>query len=320
VLDFATEVDVPTPMCLALGVISKPVVDTGNDVQGAVLPLADDTAVLARIRAAIPSLPRSDAAVARTITANPERVASQSITEVAEDAATSASTVSRCAQRLGFEGFQALRLAIVRELGPDGKRAAPERRGDSPLEVLDYVLAMQLESVRSVPATLDRAQFEGAVKALAKARNVVFAGIGANLALIHDAGHVAEHIGLSAKAPSDVYAQQFAARRLHDGDVCVVISQTGSSRDSVATQQIAREAGATTVAVTGFLRSPLTELSDYCLVAGQPTMTYELDSISARMAMKAVVDALLVATAARNQPRTDETWAIATEIATRNVY
>jgi len=118
----------------------------------------------------------------------------------------------------------------------------------------------------------------------------------------------------------DVYSQQFAARRLHRGDVCVVISQTGSSRDSVTTQTIAREAGATTVAVTGFLRSPLTEVSDHCLVAGNPTMTYELDSVPARMAMKAVVDALLVAVALRNGPRTDEVWALATEIQTRNVY
>jgi DNA-binding MurR/RpiR family transcriptional regulator len=83
---------------------------------------------------------------------------------------------------------------------------------------------------------------------------------------------------------------------------------------------VAREAGATTIAITGFLRSPLTELSDHCLVAGNPTMTYELDSVPARMAMKAVADALLVAVALRNRPRTDEVWALATEIQTRNVY
>jgi DNA-binding MurR/RpiR family transcriptional regulator len=282
--------------------------------------LADETAVLARIRAAIPGLSQSDAAVARAITNNPERVASQSITEVAEDAGTSASTVSRCAQRLGFEGFQALRLAIVRELGPGGKLTVPTRRGDSPLEVLDYVLALQVEAIRSVPATLDRTQFEAAVRAVAKARNVVFGGIGANLGLVRDAGHLAEHIGLAAQAPIDVYSQQFAAQRLHRGDACVVISQTGSSRDSIETQSIARGVGATTIAVTGFLRSPLTEISDHCLVVGNPTMTYELDSVPARMAMKAAVDALLVAVALRNRDRTEQVWALATEIQTRNVY
>ena len=50
---------------------------------------------------------------------------------------------------------------------------------------------------------------------------------------------------------------------------------------------MAREAGAMTIALTGFSRSPLTEVSDHCLVAGNPVMTFELDSIPSRMAMKA---------------------------------
>jgi DNA-binding MurR/RpiR family transcriptional regulator len=284
------------------------------------LSLAQSNAVLARISSAMPSLPQSDAAVARTIAADPERVVSQSISEVAEAAGTAASTVVRCSQRLGFSGFQELRLALARELGAVGSLALPERRGDSPLEALDYVLAMQLESVRSVPATLDRAQFEAAVKAIAKARHLVFAGIGANLGLIQDAGYVGRHIGLSVDAPLDVYAQQLAVSLLGKGDACVVISQTGSSRDSVTTQGLARDAGATTIAVTGFLRSPLTELSDHCLVAGNPVVTFELDSIPSRMAMKAVLDSLLVAVALRDRSRTDEVWKRATALQMRNTY
>jgi DNA-binding MurR/RpiR family transcriptional regulator len=268
----------------------------------------------------MPSLAQSDAAVARTIAANPERVVAQSITELAEAAGTSASTVVRCSQRLGFAGFQDLRLALARELGAVGKLTVPDRRGDAPQAVLEYVLAMQLEAVRSVPATLDRHQFEAAVAALSEADRVVFAGMGANLSLIQDAGYIGRHIGLSVDAPLDIYTQQMAASLLGERDACVTISQTGSSHDSVATQSVAREAGATTVAVTGFLKSPLTGVSDWCLVAGNPAMTFELDSIPARMAMRAVLDSLLVAVALRNQGRTAEAWRRATTLQLRNIY
>lgn len=284
------------------------------------MALADSTAVLARINAALPSLAQSDAAVARTIAADPERVVTQSITEVAEAAGTSASTVVRCSKRLGFTGFQELRLSLARELGSGGRLAVRDAPGDRPRDVLESVLATQLESVRSVPATLDLEQFEGAAAALASAGRVVFAGIGANLGLVQDAGYNGRNIGLAVDAPLDVQSQQSAASLLGPGDVCVTISQTGSSRDSVATQTIAGEAGATAVAVTGFLRSPLTNVSTYCLVAGNPTMTYELDSIPSRTAMKAVLDSLLIAVALQNRSRTDAVWKRVTAVQLRNVY
>src|ERR1700730_16014641 len=95
------------------------------------LSLAESTAVLARISAALPSLAQSDAAVARTIAADPERVVAQSITEVAEAAGASASTVVRCSQRLGFGGFQDLRLSLARELGAVGRLTVPDAAGGS---------------------------------------------------------------------------------------------------------------------------------------------------------------------------------------------
>lgn len=284
------------------------------------LPLADRSAVLARISASLPSLSQSDAAVARTIAADPERVVAQSISDLADAAGTSASTVVRCSQRLGFAGFQDLRLALARELGGVGRLAVPDRGDNSPQEVLEYVLAMQLESIRGVPATLDSEQFAAAVSAVATARRIVFAGIGANISMVQDAGYIGRHIGLTVDAPVDVYTQQVGARLLGSEDVCVVISQTGSSLPSVTTQQLAREAGATTIAITGFLKSPLTGVSDLCLVAGNPAVTFELDSITARMAMRAVLDSLLVAVALRDEERTEAAWGKTTALQMRNSF
>jgi RpiR family transcriptional regulator, carbohydrate utilization regulator len=282
--------------------------------------LADGKAVLARISASLPSLSQSDAAVARVIVSDPERVVEQSISEVADAAGTSASTVVRCSQRLGFSGFQELRLALVRELGAIGRTGIPRSRADGPQAALDNVLAMQVDSVRSIPATLDRAQFDGAVDTLSTAGKVVFAGIGANLGLVQDAGYACRNIGIPVEAPLDVHSQQTAATLLGAGDACVTVSQTGSSRDSIMTAKTARDAGAKTIAITGFLRSPLTEVSDYHLVAGDPTLAYELESIPSRLAMKAVLDALLVTVAMRNPQRTSAAWTRATAIQLRNVY
>lgn len=66
-----------------------------------------DPSVAARIHVALPTLVPSDAKVARVILANPDRVLHCTITDLAA-AGTSASTVVRACQRLGFRGFRDL--------------------------------------------------------------------------------------------------------------------------------------------------------------------------------------------------------------------
>ena len=72
--------------------------------------------VVARIRAHLPGLQAADARVARVVLDQPEVVIHRSAAEVGELAGTSAATVVRCAQKLGFKGFHDLKLSLAQEL------------------------------------------------------------------------------------------------------------------------------------------------------------------------------------------------------------
>jgi DNA-binding MurR/RpiR family transcriptional regulator len=254
----------------------------------------------------MPALAPSDAAVASLIERDPEAVVVQSISDVADAAGTSASTVVRCAQRLGFKGFQELRLVLARELGAQGSYMSSSPGGTTPTEVLERVLTSQLEAIRNVTATLDLPQFEQAVEAVATAHRVLFIGNANSASLVHHAGFAARQIGLPVEAPTETYAQDSAAALLNPGDACLALSHTGAGRATVATQGLAREAGATTIAITAFTHSPIGEVSDHVLVAGgDPASPYRLESIPARLALHALLDSLLLAVAVRNQPQTD---------------
>jgi DNA-binding MurR/RpiR family transcriptional regulator len=260
--------------------------------------------VLPRVRAVLPSLQRSDARVAQAILDQPEAVIYQSVSELAELADTSTATVVRCAQKLGFKGFHDLKLALAQELSAfRGGIAAHDERLGTAEAVLARVTAAGAQIVRDAGALVNPEAFAAAVTALAAARHILCVGVGTSGPLAQDAAYRFRTIGLHAEAPGDVHVQHVASRLLQTSDVCVAISHTGATRETLDAVSAAKTAGAGTIAVTSFMRSPLTELADVVLTAGSREVSFRLEAMASRLAHMAVIDALLVAVAESDETR-----------------
>lgn len=251
----------------------------------------------------LPALTPSDRRVAVTILERPEEILQMTVSEVAELADTAASTVVRCCQGLGFGGFHDLKLALAKELGGAGPVAGPVDAGDAPADVLRKVAQADAEALGDLVATVDPKAFDACVDALAAAGRVLVAGVGTSAPVAQDAAYRLMQIGLRAEAPPDVLVQHVTASLLTRGDVCLAVSHSGATRETVAVVAAAGAAGATTVAVTSFERSPLTDVADVRLVAGGQRMSFHLEAMSSRIAHLAIVDALFVALALRDPDR-----------------
>lgn len=276
-------------------------------VEGLVSP-PPGSSVAARIRAALPSLVPSDAKVARFILDDPD-VVYRSVSQVADQAGTSASTVVRCCKQLGYEGFQHLKIALARDLA----LANPQDRAhadDTRTGVLHRVMASSRDAIDQSLSTVDEGEFDRAVSALRIAGRVLCVGVGTSGPLAQDAAYRLLTIGVDANGPADIHVQCVAARLLRPGDVCVAVSHSGATRETLTAAEAAAEAGATTIAVTSFSRSALTRLVDIVLVAGGPEMSFRLEAMASRIAHLSVLDALYVALALESdhaQDRLDTT-------------
>lgn len=134
--------------------------------------------ILPRIRATLPSLIPSDARVAREILENPEGVIHLSVGDVAAAAGTSASTVVRCCQRLGFRGFQHLKIALAQDgVHNRGLERHDAAKGSSH-EILGRVLSSAARVLQDSLSTVGLREFEEAVGVLRRARRVLFVGVG----------------------------------------------------------------------------------------------------------------------------------------------
>jgi DNA-binding MurR/RpiR family transcriptional regulator len=255
----------------------------------------------------LPSLKASDARVAQVIVEEPDAVIYRSVSEVAESAGTSTATVVRCAQELGFRGFHDLKLALARERATfeAAARTDASEAPDPRLTVLAQVVSAGAQTLRDAVALVDPQAFDAVVTALASTERVLFAGIGTSAPLAADAAYRFSAIGLRAESFADLHVQHFHARRLGPGDLCVAVSHTGSTRETLEAVAAARAGGATTAAITSFARSPLTELVDHVILAGTREVSFRLEAMASRLAHLALLDALLVASAERDPQRAE---------------
>jgi DNA-binding MurR/RpiR family transcriptional regulator len=238
---------------------------------------------MAGIRTRLRSLNPAESKVARVLLSAGDQLIYRSASDVAQEAGAALSTVVRTCKTLGFKGFQDLKIACARQDHP----LAPSELVDdvAPDDSPQVVLAKMSESAREALAFglshIDADQFERAVAAVASANQVLCLGVGTSAPLAADAGYRFLWIGVRAEAPVDVHVQHVRATLLGPGDVALVISHTGSTRESVSSARAARAAEA--AAVT--------------LVAASRETAYRIEALASRLAHLAVLDALWVATA-----------------------
>lgn len=265
---------------------------------------SDETAI-SRIRGLLPSLRRSDALVATVLLERADRVGMLSVTDVSALAGTSESTVVRACQRLGFRGYHDAKRVIAAEGAPAGDGEIDEEvvASDSRGQVLEKVITSSAITLRKSLTTLDRSAFSAATQAVAAAGKVLVIGVGPSSPVAQDAAYRLRMLGVNVDSPVDSLTQHLGAGLLRKGDVCLVVSHTGATRETLLAAETSLSAGATVIAITSFARSPLTKLAHHSLVSGGQGSGVRVEAMASRLAHLAVIDALHVCLAVEDSPQ-----------------
>ncbi len=255
----------------------------------------------AHVRARLGELRGSEERVARVVLARGADLVGLSVSDVAELAGTAPSSVVRACQRLGFRGYQELKIAAVRQapaLAPD----TSDTRDPAARALADTVRAAR-EALDGITTTLAVDELRAAAEALNAADHVLLLGEGLSGAVVLDAAYRLRALGLRTDAPADPSTAQLAAAQLTSASACLAVSHTGATRTVVDAARHARGNGAAVVAVTSYARSPLAEAATRTLVAGGQDLVFGLETTASRIAHLTVVDALtLTLLALRGEP------------------
>ncbi len=260
-----------------------------------------DADVLALVRRSVPRLSAAEARVAETILDDPTLVVDLAINDLAQLCHTSLSTVARFAQSLGFSGYRELRVAVARTVtlaqaqqarfGLDTTAIDPD---DEPPAIAAKLASQDIDAIEKTALGLDAAALDRVARAIVAARHVDLFGQAASSLTAQDLQQKLARIGCSVAHSADPHLALTTASLRTSDDVVVAFSHGGETVEVLRAVEIARDAGALTVAVTSAADSTLALACDVVLRTHANESPFRMAAMSSRIAQLVLVDILFV--------------------------
>jgi len=219
------------------------------------------------------------------------------IAEVATATEVSEPTVIRCCRSLGLAGFRELRAELIslshradsyvhQDVSPEDSARIAARK------VMESCVSAFMEASHQIGSL----PLDGAVTAMANARQLIFCGLGASGYVARDAQHKFFRLGIPCSTALDAQTMLQCAAIASADDVFVAISHTGGWPEMLTALSHARDRGAKVVAIS-YPNSPLAQLASHPLACYAREDTSHVTPMSSRLVHLALLDGLQVALA-----------------------
>jgi len=239
-----------------------------------------------KIVPALPQLSKKQKEIARFILDNQDFVAFASASDIAARTQTSAATVVRFCQAVGYEGYAHLQEAIrgwIPIHQTPVQRIREQLVNPIPKEdILARAFATDIHNIERTAELTPNDRLQVAVDKIGCARQILVVGDGLAAALAVFLAHALQVMGLPAQSVTcGGEPLALALAFLQPEDVVIGIGFWRNLRDVVAAIQHARDIGAKTVGITDSRLSPLAHLSDYPFLVATNGVAHSLSLAAA---------------------------------------
>jgi len=226
-----------------------------------------DNSFQQRIRRQYSQLSQSERRVADHVLDQAESVIYESISECAERANVSEPTVIRFSRTIGFSGYQEMKIALAKEMVSPARHLAEEiSLQDEVPTVLSKVLNLSTQTLHDTIELLGIHTLSSLAERLWACGNVIITGVGTSGIAADFLHYKLLRLGLPSQFNSDIHRQFLAAGLMGSSDVCLAISQSGATKETLAVARVAKQQQAWVTALTSYARSPLARIADGCLL------------------------------------------------------
>jgi len=251
---------------------------------------------LPTIRSIYSKLSEKEKKIADYILENPELVIHQTINEVADYLQLADATVFRFSKRVGYKGFQAMKIALASELiDSETKNIHSTIDKEDSKNPSEFIFKTTIHSLEKTYELLDKIALSKAVETILSASRVQFFGSGTSAILALDTFYRFSSAGINACAFLETPFQVITAAKLTKNDVAIVIAQSDTSKDLLTIMEAIKKTGATIITVTDSSKSPINLNADIALYSFTDQI-HEAGMLSLRSAQLVLLDALYMNT------------------------
>ncbi len=220
--------------------------------------------VLDKIFAVYDSLYEAEKRIADYVINNQAKVIEMTVSQLAIISGASEATIIRFCKKCDLKGFHDLKINIAKEMVESEETATsndidPEDISQS----LKNILANKIDELKQTISMMDETTIRNILDAIKNARIVQLVAVGNTIPVSLDGAYKFNQLGIASVANTIWETQLAFSYTLTSQDVVIAISNSGSSKKLVTLLKVAKDKGATTIAITNHDNSPVANTGDY---------------------------------------------------------
>ena len=240
---------------------------------------------------------RAERRVANFVSTSPSKVLQMSMAKLSETCSVSDPTVMRFCRRFGFESYQELKLHLVQSLVPSAPFAYEQIIPDDSIDnIVRKTCRNSLNAIQRLEEDLKPEKVAEAAQLLQAAIWVGIYATGISVVNALDAEHKFQRLGMRCQALLGGKRQEMHAEGARSGEVALIFSQSGHTRQMVDMAIAARKAGAKVVSIAAD-DSPLAKVSDVLIAVKPYEHTELMTPLASRLNHHLVTNMLVAAIA-----------------------
>ncbi|MFD0826408.1 MurR/RpiR family transcriptional regulator [Neobacillus sp. M.A.Huq-85] len=214
-----------------------------------------------------------------------QQVIYYSLTELSEASGVAEATVLRFFRKLGFKGFQDFKFLFAQE-------TLHAVQKDSHETIIRKIRNTMIQAIDESSDIVRLEDLQAGIDMIHQSDDVVIFGIGSSGIAGLDMQNRLMRIGKHASVVTDPHFQIMRASSMTEKTVVIAISLTGSTKDIVDAVEVAKRNNATVIALTSYVKSPLTRFADLVLLSSAKESPLDSGSLVSKVAQMYLIDLL----------------------------
>lgn len=252
--------------------------------------------VSVRLREYLERASTTERAIIQFILDHPQEAATMSVHQLAEQAFSSPASIIRLCKKNGFEGYRDFNKALIYELAMrENTRLEAQKEvspADSLEEIVDKITYRNMLALEATKDLVDYAVLNQCIQLLYACDHVALFGIGSSLLVAKDAQLKFMRLNKRCSVSDDWHTQLLTARNMREGDVGIILSYSGQTREMVECAKAMRANNVKIISITRYGRSPVTEHSDLHLYVSATEGIVRSGAMSSRISQLNIIDFL----------------------------
>lgn len=248
---------------------------------------------IAMIESCYPSLSKSERKVAEYILSERGNIIYETLLEISKKINVGEATILRFVRKVGFNGFQDLKLQIAKDDEPVNESYHEN--------YIDSITANMTNTIINTKNVLDVNQLSLGISLIENCEKLFFYGVGASGLAANEAQNRFVRMGKTGLAITDSHFQMMYSSLCGEGDVIIALSLSGYTKDIMDSLKIAKKQKAKIIAITNYALSPIAQLSDCLLLTAGKENLLDGGSLISKISQLYMIDLLCTGYALLNK-------------------